>query len=321
MRVLFVIPGDGEGSSMIFARRQAAALRAQGVEVAEFFLRSRTSLMKIAGEFFRFRRELARIDPEIVHAHYGTVTAMFARLAAGGRRLVITYRGSDLNPSPGSRAMRTALAHLFSQIAALGARRIICVSRQLRDRLWWRREGVTIMASGVDASEFQPGSRDTARRELGWRFTAPMVLFHCGRDAMVKRLDLASAAMAAARRTLPELDWQVLDGSTEPGKVPLLMKAADCLLVTSDYEGSPTVVQEALASNLPIVSVEVGDAPERLSGVSNTKIVTREAEAIGAAIVELTWEPRRSDGRQKIAEFDSETIAARLRALYAEAAG
>jgi glycosyltransferase involved in cell wall biosynthesis len=96
------------------------------------------------------------------------------------------------------------------------------------------------------------------------------------------------------------------------------MNAVDCLLVTSDFEGSPTVVQEALATNLPIVSVEVGDIVERLEGVANTRIAGRDPEALGAAVAEMIGTPRRSDGRLKIAEFSAQEIAARLREIYME---
>ena len=66
----------------------------------------------------------------------------------------------------------------------------------------------------------------------------------------------------------PSVRLEVLDGNVAPARVPALMNAADCLLVTSDAEGSPTVVQEALATNLPVVSVDVGDIAERLEGVA-----------------------------------------------------
>jgi teichuronic acid biosynthesis glycosyltransferase TuaC len=316
--VVFVIPGDGLGSSMIFARRQAATLRGRQIGVHEFFLRSRTSPLEIVREWRRFRRFLDEIRPAAVHAHYGTVTAMFCALAARGYPLVITYRGSDLNPSSQGLAPRPWLAHLFSQLAALRAARIVCVSRQLRQRLWWRRDRAAVLASGVDANAFRPESRARARQALGWDFDAPAVLFHAGRDVWVKRLDLAEAAIAIARKKIPNLYAKVLDGSTPPEEVPTLMNAADCLLVTSDFEGSPTVVQEALASNLPIVSVDVGDVPERLAGVSRTAIVARDAEALGEAIVQMVARPGRSDGRSKIAEFASSEIAARLDAMYRE---
>jgi teichuronic acid biosynthesis glycosyltransferase TuaC len=320
MRVIFVIPGNGEGSSMIFARRQAAALRARDVEVREFFLGSRTSLMEMVREMFRFRRELRGFLPNIVHAQYGTATAMFCAIAALRLPLVITYRGSDLNPSAGWFGWRSATARLLSQLAALRANKIVCVSRALRDRLWWRQKNAEVLATGVDSSAFQPGSRESARLVLGWRLEARAVLFHCGRDPRVKRMDLAEAAIRVARRTVPDLDLRVLDGSTAPSLVPMLMNAADCLLVTSDFEGSPTVVQEALATNLPIVSVAVGDVAERVHGVSNTYIAARDAEALGAAVAHLIEPPRRSDGRRRIGEFSSDWIAGRLCAIYQELA-
>ena len=172
-RVMFVIPGTGEGSSMIFARRQAQALRAQGAEIAEFFLRSRTSAARLTGEMRRFvARNCRAFRPGVVHAHYGTVTALFTAIGMGlfatRTPLVITYRGSDLNPCPGWSRIRTAAAHLFSQVAALRAARIVCVSAHLRERLWWRRGHVTVLASGVDARVFEPGERGEARRRLGW---------------------------------------------------------------------------------------------------------------------------------------------------------
>jgi glycosyltransferase involved in cell wall biosynthesis len=317
---MFVMPGDGLGCSMIFARRQARSLESSGVEVNEFFLESRTSLIAMAREMLRFREAMQRFRPDLVHAHFGTATGMFAALGAGRVPLVITFRGSDLNPSPDG-GLRSAAGHFLSQMAALRARRIVCVSAALKARLWWRRSRVSVLPSGVDIEVFRPWPRSAARERLGWTGSERVVLFNAGRDARVKRLDLACAAVSAARLEIPDLRWEVLNGSMAPEHVPELMNAADCLLLTSDYEGSPSVVQEALATNLPIVSVDVGDARERMAGVRHTRVVERDARALGRAIVETVREPVRTDGASRIGDASFGRIAGRLVEIYGQAMG
>ncbi len=127
--------------------------------------------------------------------------------------------------------------------------------------------------------------------------------------------------MAIARDTLPDLRLEILNGEVDPLRVPELMNASDCLLIASDTEGSPTVLQEALACGLPVVSVDVGDVAARLAGVSNTCIVPRDAAAIAHALVELTTLPLRSNGPAGVDDFSSRRIAQRLCGLYREALG
>jgi glycosyltransferase involved in cell wall biosynthesis len=318
VRVLFVIPGVAQGHSMVFARRQAATLVAQGVHVETFDLRSRTSPRTVFEEFRRFRRVVRQFRPQVIHAHYGTVTAMFAALGSGKIPLVITYRGSDLNRLSSARGVRQAAGLLLSQIAALRAARIVCVSRQLRSLLWWRRASVTVLPSGVDPEVFRPEPRKNLRSELGWREEERVVLFNTGQDSGNKRLDLAENAVEQARRWAPWVRLEVLDGNVEPGRVPAMMNAADCLLVTSDAEGSPTIVQEALATNLPVVSVDVGDIAERLNGVTSSCVVRRDPHALGRALAEVLNPPRRSDGCRRAEEFSSARIARELGRLYRE---
>ena len=300
---------------MIFARRQAGSLLSLGVEVESFFLRSRTSPWALVKELVRFRRELARFKPAAVHAHFGTVTALFASIACGGTPLIITYRGTDLNPAPNG-GLRGAIGRIFSQFAALGALRIVCVSRQLHTRLWWRRDLAIVIPSGVDTAQFHPFDRNEARRRLGWPPDERVVLFNAGHDARNKRLDLAEAACGQARLVLTDLRLEVLHGDTDPELIPVLMNASDCLLVASDSEGSPTVVQEALACGLPIVSVPVGDIAERLRDVNPSWVVPQEERALAHAMVELTRQPLRSNGRTRIGEISLETIAGQLKSLY-----
>jgi glycosyltransferase involved in cell wall biosynthesis len=303
---------------MVFARRQAEALGSHGITVESFYIKSRTSPRILFAEALRFLRLRRAFQPDLIHAHFGTMTALFTVLTSGRDPVMITYRGSDLNLVPTSNGPRALLGRIFSQLAALGAARMICVSRKLRDRLWWCRDRVTILPSGVDPAVFFPMPRLHARRELGWPDEDLVVLFNAGHDAHNKRLDLAQAAFAQVQARLPHARLRVLAGDIEPQQVPFFMNAADCLLVTSDAEGSPTVVQEALATNLPVVSVDTGDVAERLCGVTETCIVPRDARALADAVGAILLRRARSNGRLRVREVDASHIADELAHLYLE---
>ena len=315
IRLLHVIPMSSSKASMIFARRQVAALEQAGVTCETFMFEWRTFSWNLVREWRRLRKTIGLFRPDVIHAHYGTLTALLAALSAPVA-LVVTYRGSDLNPSPGTSWVRWLAGRLLSQLAALRARQIICVSGQLRERLWWRKHRAVVIPTGVDTGAFYPQPRDEARTSLGWTNRERVVLFNAGGNSKVKRLDLAQAAVDKARAICGELRFVVLKGETAPESVPLLMNAADCLLVTSDCEGSPTVVQEAMACNLPVVSVDVGDVRQRLEGVSPSRIVARDSAEVGTALAEILTQGRRSNGNMRVRDFSNTQTAPQIISLY-----
>ena len=227
----------------------------------------------------------------------------------------MSFRGSDLNPNLGKSAIHCFLSRLLSQFAALRADRIICVSQQLVDRLWWGRAKVQVIPSGVDTQTFRPGDRDAARAALGWDLRERTVLFN-GSSRPSKRVNLARAAVAAAGRKCGPVRLVELDWNQPPDQVPLLMNAADCLIVTSDYEGLPNVVKEAVASGLPVVSREVGDVRQRLAGVLPSKVTGDSAEELGEALAEILRCPVRTNGPTLAADFSMPAIAEKIVAVY-----
>jgi glycosyltransferase involved in cell wall biosynthesis len=91
-------------------------------------------------------------------------------------------------------------------------------------------------------------------------------------------------------------------------------------LLASFREGSPNIIKEALACNLPIVSVDVGDVPERLRGVHPSRIVAREPYEIGCALAEVLSLGQRSNGREAVQECSETQIAAIIAGVYRSAA-
>lgn len=314
-RVLVVIPGEGEGSNFIFARRQVDSLRAN-LATRVCYFDSRLSIKGIIRNCSAIRSTVRDFRPDIVHVHYGTVTA-FATAVITTQPLVITFHGSDLQPEPGISRLRTAVGLALSQLGALRASRIICVSSALRNRLWWRRGRVSVLPVGVNLDTFRPQSTTEARRTLGWDQKELVVLFNAGKAPTTKGLDIAESGVCEARAVHGHIRLKVMRGDVRPETVPLLMNAADCLLVTSRTEGSPTIIKEALACNLPVVSVDVGDAAERLRGVSPSYIVKSDPKEIAAALTKVLSGRERSNGREHIVALSDKEIAERLCSIYA----
>jgi glycosyltransferase involved in cell wall biosynthesis len=82
-------------------------------------------------------------------------------------------------------------------------------------------------------------------------------------------------------------------------------------------EGSPNTVKEALACNLPVVSVRVGDVPVRLRGISGCELCADDhAETIAAALERVLRRGSRIDGRSVMKPLDERVLTQRLIDIY-----
>jgi len=99
--------------------------------------------------------------------------------------------------------------------------------------------------------------------------------------------------------------------------MPYYMNACDALVFTSVQEGSPNAVKEALACNLPVVSVAVGDVPLRLRGVSECEVCADDRPAtIAAALERVLRSGRRSNGRDALTDLDETSLTEKVIAVY-----
>lgn len=326
LRVLMVIPGPEHDQAVFsFARRQIDSIAESGVEVDRFHLASRTSVSVLKAERRRLTARIEEFRPDIVHAHFGSMTA-YAVSTTSRVPVVITFRGTDLNPryhsmwrNLGDGWLRTNLGHALSHAAARKASGIVCVSEQLRSQLMGaaRRRNAIVVPVGVRLDRFPLIPIGAARLELGWAQEEPVILFNAGRRPKPKRIDLALAATEVVRRSIPDARLAVLDGHQAPDRIPLYLNAADCVLMTSDFEGSPNIVKEAMACNLPVVTTPVGDTAERLARVSPSTIVASDPVAIGEAATSILRQRQRSNGRAIVEdELRDEVLTQQIVALY-----
>jgi len=300
-------------SAGVFVDRQISALRKAGVQVSTFDIGTSHSPFQLLTKLRELRRSADDLGVDIVHARYGTIVAALSVLA--GFPAVITYCGSDLHPGATIPPLRKYAGILLSNFASLLAREIICVSDGLRARLWWRRRKALVIPDGVDLESFSPGDQLEARKRLGWGLHHPIAIINAARDPQAKGLELAQEAMEVAKATIPNAELRVVQG-IKPEDMPLCYRAADVLVCASNYEGSPNVVKEALACNLPIVSTPVGDVPERLAEVHPSAIVPRDSLAMGEALTTMLLTRERSNGREVVLDLGMHETAQRVITVY-----
>jgi glycosyltransferase involved in cell wall biosynthesis len=300
MKILVVTnmyPVPEEPALGIFVQEQVESLRGRGVEVDVFFVNGRRHRRNYLTGFLRYLPWpwLHRYD--LIHAHY-PLTALIAR-AQFRCPLVVTYHGIEV--------IYGWQGTLCKALAPL-ADRVIVTSSRVRQGLGM--PSARIIPCGVNTALFKPGPQDEARALLGLPQDKKLVLF-CAGMRPEKRFDVAKAAVD--RLSANDASVQLVIATEQPHSIiPHYMNACDVLVLTSDYEGSPTVIKEAMACNLPIVSVDVGDVAEVIAGTDGCYICQRTPDDVAAGLNLALGRKRRTNGRANIAHLSLDGIADRL---------
>jgi glycosyltransferase involved in cell wall biosynthesis len=101
------------------------------------------------------------------------------------------------------------------------------------------------------------------------------------------------------------------------------LAACDVFALSSDWEGMPNAVLEAMAAGLPVVATAVGGTPDVVvQGTTGLLVPPDDATALAAALDRLIHDPdlRRmmgAAGRQRVrARFSAQQMVERTQALY-----
>ncbi len=302
------------GGPAVFIARQADFLRREGVEVDLFPFRGARDPGNYLAAWREVRRRTQRGCYDLVHAQFGQsgLTALPKHLP-----LVVTFRGDDLEGIIGENGRYIPAGWLLRCISRNVARRAdaaIVVSEHMK-RYLPRSVATHVIPSGLDLDLFRPEPRDAVRRRLGLPLDQNLVLF-VGNPALArKRHGLAQQAIATVNRSIPVklmIGWEL-----PHDQIAALMNACDALLCTSMQEGSPNAVKEALACNLPVVSVPVGDVALRLRGVAGCELCRDDrVDTIAAALERVLRRGQRIDGRTAVKHLDERVLTEQLIGIY-----
>jgi glycosyltransferase involved in cell wall biosynthesis len=294
--------------------RQVDFLRRAGVSVDVFPFRGARKPLNYLNAWKQLRARLRDGQYDLIHAQFGQ-----SALLTWPKRLplVVTFHGCDLQGVKRPDGRMSAGGAFLQRLCQLIARRadgVILVSGRMR-RFLPARVKATVIPTGLDFAEIPLVARDEARAALSLPLAERLVLFVGNPNETVKRHWLAERAAQSLNRTC---NARLVVGWGMPrSQILLLMNACDVLLMTSIQEGSPCVIKEALACNLPIVSLDVGDVPVRIRGVVGCEVCSSESpEAIAAALARVLERGGRTQGRQAVADLDERLLTNQIIAVY-----
>lgn len=92
-------------------------------------------------------------------------------------------------------------------------------------------------------------------------------------------------------------------------KIAQWMNIADCLCLSSAFEGMPMVVIEALQCGLPVVSTDAGEARRLVNSSTGRLVPQRSPESLSQALAEvLATPPSREACQKQVAPFLARTV-------------
>ena len=252
------------------------------------------------------KRILARQNPDLVHLH-SSKSGVVGRLAARSVNLKSLFTAHGWAFTEGSGVVRRSGCVIIEWVMARFGDGIIAVSGY--DYRLARKYGV--IGSGVPDNDRSWLIRNGARAiqvegETQQRGGKPVRLLHVGRLERAKNQRLLIEAVSMIERDFsltivgsgqlrPGLDESVdrhglADRITfaESSQVDPYFADADIFVLSSDYEGLPLVILEAMSAGLPVVATDVGGVGEVVSdGISGFLVNRGDARGLSEKLTRL----------------------------------
>ncbi len=333
--------GPGEGDMTYLARERGIApviIPALGRELSP--LRDIRTLITLWRLMRRFR-------PDVVHTH--TAKAGFVgRLAAWLARVPVrvhTYHGHVLQGYFGPAKTRLFLA--LERFTARLSDRLITISPALREELAVRfriapPEKFAVVPLGLELAPFAHMPRRSGHFRAQHNIPPDVPLIGIvGRIVPIKNHALFLQAAALVRDRLPaahfvivgdgDLRREVEDQVNRLGLRPAVTFTGwvqdlkpvysdlDALVISSNNEGTPVSLIEALAAGVPVISTAVGGVPDLLrQGEWGRLVPPGDALALAEALIgTLDQQESPSEIRaQVVATYDIERLCDDLATLY-----
>ena len=311
-----VYPTEQRPHAGTFVKSQVDSLIAAGLDVEVLLPKPGPAPLRyITATSTIFRKALSgRYD--VIHGQYG-LWGVAARLQ-WFTPVVVSFWGDDLLgtvTADGGRSKKSLGVIWISRKLCYLANAVIVKSAQMKQAAGGPQDKVFVIPNGVNFAQFHLIDRLEARTALSWDPNRYYVLFGNNPAIPVKNFTLAQAAIARLRERDMDAELVVANGLPHDTVVQY-MNASNALLLSSVAEGSPNVVKEAMACNVPVVSTDVGDVAAVIGGTEGCSVCQHDADALAVGLEKALHHSERTTGRIAIQHLDSAVIAQRIINVY-----
>jgi teichuronic acid biosynthesis glycosyltransferase TuaC len=289
--------------AFIFDQVNAIQQLEPSIEFDYFFIKGK-GLRGYLSNLGELKRKLKTRTFDLVHAHF-SLSALLANLQRQ-TPVVCTFHGSDIND---------ANMRLLSGVVELLSKKTIYVSEALREKALIKPgKKSSVIPCGVWLDVFKPMNREEIRRSKNFDDKSRYILFSSAFDNPVKNYALLDQAL----HLIPNHNIVVLElKNYSREQVAILMNAVDLCVMTSLTEGSPQFIKEAMATNCPIISTDVGDVKEIIGNTKRCRIVRFDRMMLADAIKSSLIEGVRTNGRDRMTFLDNNIVAKKIKDIYA----
>ncbi len=259
---------------------------------------------------------------DVIHIHYGNLSSLVKLLYWGNVPIVTSYCGDDLFGTVISQNKYSIKSLFFKRLNIFLARWDSCSivkSQGLADKIK-KAKRVEIVPNGVDVNKFYPMDKIDARKNLGLVDSKKIViLFPADPGIPRKNFKLLQTVLSDFEQN----DFELLTfagSNIRHEDTPYYFNAADIVVFTSLYEGSPNVIKEAMACNCKIYSTDCGDVAWLLKDVTGSKVLSYNIFEWKSNLTDFLncKNSIGSNSRNKLQEdkLDIQSIAKRIFGIY-----
>jgi glycosyltransferase involved in cell wall biosynthesis len=306
MKVLFVCSGNLTFGISPFIKSQGDSLVKKGVELEYFTIKGK-GFFGYLRNIWLLRKILKKNNYDIVHSHYSFSSYVVS--LAGAKNQIVSLMGSDVNSGFFKRVLIKFFNTIFWKVC-------IVKSEDMKRKIGIK--DALIVPNGVDLDKFKYIDRAESCRKVGFNPTEKHLVFAASPERIEKNFQLAKKAFELLQ--VDNVNLKIVS-DVKHDLIPYYFNAADVLVLTSIYEGSPNVVKEGMACNCPIVSTDVGDVRWVFGDTEGYFVSSNSPEEFAKYIqVALNYKESRgrTKGHKRILELglNSETIAEEIIGIY-----